>query len=154
MTHDLPKRRGRPKKSGSGVLAEADDFFRRFSTMPFSEREGLVNMGISHRYLNDLMVLMRLDGAFMERYLYMEPGLLASMSEVDLFPPIVSDRIMALLELYSFGAELMGDFELFNEWMKRPSPNFILHRPLDLLYTHPGMLEVRYVLTEIKHGHY
>ncbi|MGX5820669.1 antitoxin Xre/MbcA/ParS toxin-binding domain-containing protein [Chitinophaga lutea] len=154
MTQDFPKRRGRPKKLGDGPLSDADEFFQRFAAQPFSDRERLVNNGISNKYLIDLMVLLRIDAAFMEKYLYFEPGLLASMKEEDLFLPIVSDRIMALLELYVFGVELMGDFELFNEWMKRPSPNFVYHRPLDLLNTHSGLLEVRGVLNEIKHGHY
>lgn len=76
------------------------------------------------------------------------------MQEEDLFTPIVSDRIMALLELYSYGVEVIGEFELFNEWIKRPAENFIFHRPLDLLITYSGLLEVRNFLTEIKHGHY
>ena len=125
MSQDLPKRRGRPKKTGAGVLAEADDFFRRFSAMPFSDRESLVTYGISYRYLNDLIKLLRIDGSFIEKYLFLEPGWLVTMKEEDLFLPIVSDRIMALLELYGFGVELMGDFELFNEWMKRPSSKFV-----------------------------
>lgn len=154
MNQHLPLRRGRPRKSGSGTLAQADIFFRQFSDLPFSDRERLVMEGISCIYLKDLISMLRIDGSFMERYLFLESGWLTSMKGVELFLPIVSDRIMALLELYSFGVDLMGDFELFNEWMKRPSPNFVFHRPLDLLSSHSGLLAIRQVLLEIKHGQY
>src|SRR5690606_21359664 len=128
---DLPKRRGRPRKSGEGNSASGESFFRQFSGLRFSDKERLVRTGISNIYTKELAVLLRIDWAFMEEFLLIDPALFVSMKEEELFDALVSDRIMALMELYNFGVEIMGNFELFNEWMKKPSKSFVFHRPLD-----------------------
>lgn len=154
MNHELPKKRGRPRKIVDGLQCQTDRFFRQYANLPFSEKEEMVLKGITAKYLGDLMTLLRIDGALMERLLLLDSGALVPMKEEDTFGPIVSDRIMAILELYNYGVEAMGEFELFNEWMKRPSEKFVFHRPIDIINTHSGLLEVRQALLEVRTGYY
>lgn len=154
MSLELPKRRGRPRKSYDGLESRADVFFRRFSEMPFSDRELYVTDGVSLQFLLDLIKLLRIEIVQMEQFLFVDAGTLTSKGMEDIFSPIISDRILSLLELYNFGIEALGGFELFNEWMKKPSESFIFHRPIDIIMTHSGLLEVRRVLMEVKSGHY
>ncbi|MGE7775515.1 antitoxin Xre/MbcA/ParS toxin-binding domain-containing protein [Chitinophaga sp. NPDC101104] len=154
MNHESPKKRGRPRKTVDGLHGQTDRFFQQFAKLPFSEKEEMVLNGITVKYLADLITFLRMDGALMERLLLLDSGELAPMKEEDKFGPVVSDRIMAILELYSYGVDSMGEFELFNEWMKRPSEKFVFHRPIDVINTHPGLLEVRQALHEIRTGYY
>ncbi len=67
------------------------------------------------------------------------------------FDSSLSERLMALRDLYSYGYSVMGSRQSFNGWMK--SDNVALQRrPIDLTDTLYGISEIKNVLGRIEYG--
>ena len=63
----------------------------------------------------------------------------------------VSERAIALAQLYARGFEFMGE-ERFLRWMNRQHVSLGRKRPVDLLDTHFGMVLIGDELGRIEHG--
>jgi putative toxin-antitoxin system antitoxin component (TIGR02293 family) len=69
------------------------------------------------------------------------------------FDSNLSERLMALRDLYSFGCEVFGSRAKFNKWMK--TENMALQsRPIDLTDTFYGISEIRNIIGRIAYGVY
>ncbi|RPD41275.1 MbcA/ParS/Xre antitoxin family protein [Chitinophaga barathri] len=125
----------------------------RLQHLPLQQRIQFVQTGISKVQLTAVKKILHFDYDLLSRLLLITNRSLHLKKEHDLFSTSVSDRIMAVLELYSFGYEVMGGYADFHEWMKQPSEKLLAQCPLDLITTHPGLLAVRNALTDIQFGH-
>lgn len=64
-----------------------------------------------------------------------------------------SDRVMRVAEVYAHAADVFGDSERAEKWMKRTNPRMPEGRtPEDMLRTSYGARYVDDVLTQIEHG--
>lgn len=69
------------------------------------------------------------------------------------FDSSLSERLMALTDLYSYGYEVMGSREKFNQWMK--TDNIALRgKPLHYTDTLYGIAEIKNILGRIEYGVY
>jgi putative toxin-antitoxin system antitoxin component (TIGR02293 family) len=64
----------------------------------------------------------------------------------------ISDRLIHLAELYAKGKEIFSSVENFNEWLNRPSIDFLGEKPIDLINTRRGIDEILKTLGRIEHG--
>jgi putative toxin-antitoxin system antitoxin component (TIGR02293 family) len=64
----------------------------------------------------------------------------------------ISDRLIHLAELYAKGKEIFSSLENFNEWLNRPSIDFLGEKPIDLINTRRGIDEILKTLGRIEHG--
>ena len=121
--------------------------------LPLEERIRFVQAGISKVQLTEIKEILHFDYDLLSRLLLLTNRSMHLKKGNEVFNPSVSDRIMAILELYSFGYDVMGRFADFHEWMRRPSEQLMGNTPLNVIATHPGLLAVRSALTNIQFGH-
>jgi putative toxin-antitoxin system antitoxin component (TIGR02293 family) len=66
----------------------------------------------------------------------------------------VSEKILALADIYSYGYEVFGDREKFNRWILRENTALGGKRPFDLLHSSFGREEVKHLIGRIDYGVY
>jgi putative toxin-antitoxin system antitoxin component (TIGR02293 family) len=70
------------------------------------------------------------------------------------FDQKVSEKIIVLGDLYSYGYSVFEDEEKFNAWMKSPNRTFGEKTPLQLTDTIYGMEEIKNAIARIEYGIY
>ncbi|ACT94192.1 type II RES/Xre toxin-antitoxin system antitoxin [Dyadobacter fermentans] len=70
------------------------------------------------------------------------------------FNQALSERIVSLADIYSYGYEVFEDVERFNSWVFRPNPALGGQRPFDFLDNQFGREEVRNMIGRIDYGVY
>ena len=70
------------------------------------------------------------------------------------FNSSLSERIVSLADLYSFGFEVFEDEVLFHQWMPKPNKALGGEIPLDVIDNQFGREEVKNVLGRIAYGVY
>lgn len=119
---------------------------------PLQDRIRFIESGITKTQLTKIKRLLHFDYDLLSRVLHITNRCMHLKKENDLFNVSVSDRLMAILELYSFGYEIMGGYANFHEWMLQEN-EVCMGKPIDVINTHSGMLAVRTALTNIQFGH-
>ncbi len=66
----------------------------------------------------------------------------------------VSERLLLLADIYSYGYEVFENKERFNHWMKNANTALGGEAPLNLLDTLYGMEEVKHLIGRIEYGVY
>jgi putative toxin-antitoxin system antitoxin component (TIGR02293 family) len=72
----------------------------------------------------------------------------------DKFNVAVSEKIIGLDDIYSYGYEVFGNKETFNQWMFRPNKALASHAPFDLVNNEFGREEVKNLIGRIDYGVY
>jgi putative toxin-antitoxin system antitoxin component (TIGR02293 family) len=75
------------------------------------------------------------------------------IEEEQLLDSVVTDRLVALAELYAYGREVLGE-EYFLAWMQRPLRTLGEKSPKQLLFTSVGIDLVKNELGRIEYGVY
>ena len=70
------------------------------------------------------------------------------------FSTVLSERIMSLADIYSYGYEVFEDEDRFNRWMFRPNRALNGKAPYELMDNHFGREEVRNIIGRIEYGVY
>ena len=122
--------------------------------MSMRERINIVEQGISKTQLTNIKILLKMDFDTLSDLLMVTDRTLHLKKGNSTFSPIISDRIMMLIELYSYGFDVLGRPEDFIEWMKRPNEQLLRRTPLEVIRTHPGLLQVRELLRKLRYGLY
>lgn len=139
-------------KKTTGDLLSTFESILGLQTIPFTEKEKIVKRGISKDELAALKEIFEFDYNTLSDLLAVTDRTLHLKKGKDTFSLIVSDRIMAIVELYSHGYTVFGDRELFHTWMKSPNRALGGRTPLEAIETHPGLLEVRSLIHKVKKG--
>jgi putative toxin-antitoxin system antitoxin component (TIGR02293 family) len=72
----------------------------------------------------------------------------------DRFDDTASERLYRLAEVVALGKEVLGDIQLFREWMQRPLRPLDGHKPIEMMKNTYGLDLVKEVLGRIKFGAY
>lgn len=70
------------------------------------------------------------------------------------FNQTLSEKILGLADIYSYGYEVFGDQDKFNEWIFRPNRSLAGQTPYDLLDNQYGRDEVKNIIGRIDFGVY
>ena len=70
------------------------------------------------------------------------------------FNTAVSEKIVSLADLYSYGFEIFGDKDLFNKWMRNPNRAIGGQVPYDLIDNQYGREEIKNLIGRIAYGVY
>ncbi|WP_353717665.1 antitoxin Xre/MbcA/ParS toxin-binding domain-containing protein [Dyadobacter sp. 676] len=70
------------------------------------------------------------------------------------FNQALSERIVSLADIYSYGYEVFEDVERFNDWVFRPNQALGGQRPFDFLDNQFGREEVKNLIGRIDYGVY
>jgi putative toxin-antitoxin system antitoxin component (TIGR02293 family) len=118
------------------------------------EKMGLVREGVDKIELESLKDRAGLDYDDLAAVLPATRATLISKKGKEKFNPSVSDAIVSLVDIYSYGYDIFGDEERFNEWMQRPVQALGGQTPFSLLDNQFGREEVRNLIGRIAYGVY
>lgn len=118
------------------------------------EKMELVREGVDKIELESLKDRAGLDYDDLAAVLPATRATLISKKGKEKFNPSVSDAIVSLVDIYSYGYDIFGDEERFNEWMQRPVQALGGQTPFSLLDNQFGREEVRNLIGRIAYGVY
>lgn len=113
-----------------------------------------IKEGITKIELENLKEQTELDYEVLSKILAVTKATLHNKKGRERFDAFVSERILHLADLYSYGYEVFGSREKFNRWMKSSLPAMGYKTPLSLTDTLYGIEEVRHLIGRIAYGIY
>lgn len=124
------------------------------SQMTSMEKMSIVQSGLSKRDLENLKAKTRLDYGKLATALSVTRATLINKKKQEKFNTVLSERIMSLADIYSYGYEVFGDEDRFNQWMFRPNQALNGRLPYDIIDNQFGREEVRDIIGRIAYGVY
>ncbi len=112
----------------------------------------IVRDGITKSYLAKLKEETSLDYDALAQALSVTRSTLINKKNDQRFNDHVSERIIAVAELYSFGYEVFEDKDNFNNWMFAPNQALSGAKPFELMDNQFGREEIRNLIGRIAHG--
>lgn len=114
----------------------------------------MVKRGISKKALEELKKKAGLDYDQLASILSVGRATLLNKKGTDKFNQTLSEKILGLADIYSYGYEVFEDKGRFNEWIFRPNRSLGGQMPYDLLDNQYGREEVKNVIGRIDFGVY
>ncbi|HSF45472.1 MAG TPA: antitoxin Xre/MbcA/ParS toxin-binding domain-containing protein [Chitinophagaceae bacterium] len=118
------------------------------------EKMELVEGGIPKQSLESLKQQIGFDYDQLAQVLNVARATLINKKSSEKFNTDLSDKIMNLADIISYGFEVFEDRSRFKAWLQLPNRALAGKRPFDLLHTSFGRDEVRDLLGRIDHGIY
>ncbi len=111
----------------------------------------MIHLGATRQELDYFKTKSDLDYESLAKMLNVTKATLFNRKENQRFDSSLSERLMALTDLYSYGYNVMESREKFNRWMK--TENVALQgRPIDFADTLYGISEIKNILGRIEYG--
>jgi putative toxin-antitoxin system antitoxin component (TIGR02293 family) len=118
------------------------------------EKLALVEKGISKDSLEALKAMAGLDYDQLAQVLNVARATLINKKSPDRFNTDISDKIVVLADIFSFGLEVFEDKARFRHWLQSPLRALNGKSPFDMLHTSFGREEVRNLIGRIAYGVY
>jgi putative toxin-antitoxin system antitoxin component (TIGR02293 family) len=128
--------------------------FRPISQMTPLEKMGLIKKGISKKELEHLKNTAALDYDQLAEALAVTRATLINKKGLEKFSSSISEKIVSLADIYSFGYEVFEDEEKFNTWVFKPSRALGGQPPYTLLNNQFGREEIRNLIGRVAYGVY
>lgn len=133
-------------------VIKADDWiFNRGSNF---DKIASARTGISKDFLVSLKSKIDIDYDHLAAVLGTTKTTLHKKRGDEVFGQSISEKALALQDLYSYGYEVFEDHDKFNRWVQTSNRALGDQIPLDLMDTIFGIDEVRNIITRIEHGVY
>lgn len=107
--------------------------------------------GVSKGAVKQLQERLQFSNEQLAHVLHLTVRALQKYEPEKMLKPSISERAIALAQLYARGFELLGE-ERFLRWMQRAHVALGKRKPTDLLSTQFGMMLIRDELGRIEHG--
>lgn len=131
-----------------GSSSKPENQLTSFEKMELSEE------GISKKDLEKLKQNAGLDYEKLAQALSVTRATLIAKKGKAKFNTSLSEKIVALADIYSYGYEVFGDQATFNEWVLKTNTALGGKRPFDLLHSSFGREEVKHLIGRIEYGVY
>jgi putative toxin-antitoxin system antitoxin component (TIGR02293 family) len=118
------------------------------------EKMELVEDGLTKQSLEALKLQMGFDYDQLAQVLNVARATLINKKSSEKFNTDLSDKIMNLADIITYGFEVFEDHTRFKAWLQSPLRALGGKRPFDLLHTSFGRDEVRDLLGRIDYGVY
>ncbi len=118
------------------------------------EKMSIVRTGVSKKDLEGLKEKAALDYDKLAKALSVTRATLINKKREEKFNASLSERIVGLADIYSYGYEVFEDGERFNQWMFRPNRALGGQAPYDLIDNQFGREEIRNIIGRIEYGVY
>jgi putative toxin-antitoxin system antitoxin component (TIGR02293 family) len=153
------KKRESAAFSASGNAARLSAVMAPVTKKPESQMTSIEKMeatreGISKKALEELKDKAGFDYDQLSEVLGVARTTLINKKGAEKFPLGLSEKIMSLADLYSFGYEIFGNQEEFNQWIFEPLPALGGQAPYALLDNQYGREEVKSIIGRIAYGVY
>lgn len=116
------------------------------------EKLALVEKGISKESLESLKSMAGLDYDQLAQILNVARATLINKKSPDRFNTDISDKIVALADIFSYGFEVFEDKVRFRNWLQAPLKALGGRSPFDMLHTSFGREEVRNLIGRMEYG--
>ena len=116
------------------------------------EKIKMVKEGVSKQALEELKEKTGLDYDRLSAILSVARATLINKKGDTRFDTPLSERIMSIATIYSYGYEVFEDEEKFNHWMMHPVRALGWQTPLELMDTQYGRAEVGDLIGRIQYG--
>lgn len=120
---------------------------------PF-EKMHVVREGVSKRDLENLKDKADMDYTMLAKVLSVTRATLINKKKSEKFGVGLSERIVSLADLYSYGFEVFEDQDRFNRWMSKPNKALGGEVPYDVIDNQFGREEVKNIIGRIAYGVY
>ncbi len=134
------------------VLKESAD--KPESQMTSYEKIGMIRKGISKKDLENLKEKAGLDYNQLSKVLSVARATLINKKGNDKFDIRISEKIVGVADIYSYGYEVFEDEGRFNNWIFRSNQSLGGLSPYDLLDNQYGRDEVKSLIGRIDYGVY
>lgn len=113
-----------------------------------------IKNGVSKKDLENLKATAELDYDTLAKVLNTTKATLHNKKGEAKFDTCISEKIVLLADLYSYGYEVFEDQQKCNRWMKNENKALGGAMPLSFLDTLYGMEEVKHLIGRIEYGVY
>ncbi|HVG16703.1 MAG TPA: antitoxin Xre/MbcA/ParS toxin-binding domain-containing protein [Chitinophagaceae bacterium] len=127
---------------------------RNENKMTALEKMELIEDGISKKALESFKEKAGLDYDQLAEFLNVARATLINKKGEDKFNRDVSDKIVSLVDIYSYGYEVFEDREKFNQWIFRPNKALGNQAPFNFLHNTFGRQEIKNLIGRIDYGVY
>jgi len=124
------------------------------SKMTAIEKMHFVKQGISKADLEGFKDRIGMDYDQLAATLSVARATLINKKGSEKFNPTVSEKIVGLADIYSYGYEVFEDVDRFNRWIFSPNRALGGEAPYDLLDNQYGREEVKNIIGRIDYGVY
>jgi len=124
------------------------------SRMTSFEKINIIREGISKKDLENLKEKTDLDYNQLSKVLSVARATLINKKGTAKFDMVLSERIVGVADIYSYGYEVFEDENRFNEWIFRANQSLGGQSPYDLLDNQYGREEVKNLIGRIDYGVY
>lgn len=114
----------------------------------------MVKKGISKNYLVSFKITINIDYDRFATILGTTKTTLHKKQGDELFSSSISEKTVALMDIYRYGYEVFEDRDKFNKWIQTSNRALGDRIPLDVMDTIFGLDEVKNIITRIEHGVY
>ncbi|WP_129714499.1 antitoxin Xre/MbcA/ParS toxin-binding domain-containing protein [Pedobacter sp. SYP-B3415] len=118
------------------------------------EKIEAVKSGVSKERLVSFKHIIGIDYDSLSFVLGTTKATLHKKQEGERFGPAVSEKIIALMDVFRYGYEVFEENASFNKWVQTPNRALGGEVPLKLMDTFFGMQEVKNLIGRIEHGVY
>ena len=118
------------------------------------EKMTLLNVGIKKNDLEQFKLKTHLDYDKLAQALAVTRATLINKKQNEVYSENISEKILALTDLYSFGYEVFEDVEKFNAWMFASNNALAGKKPFDIVDNQFGREEIKNILGRIEYGIY
>ncbi len=118
------------------------------------EKMHIVRDGVSKKDLELLKSKTALDYTMLAKALSVTRATLINKKRSEKFNAGLSERILGMADLYSYGFEVFEDEDRFNQWMAKPNKALGGQAPYDLIDNQFGREEVKNLIGRIDYGVY
>ncbi|PVD51577.1 hypothetical protein DC498_14240 [Terrimonas sp.] len=124
------------------------------SQMTPMEKMERLNIGISKKDLETLKARTNLDYDKLAKLLSVTRATLINKTGAGKFNSALSERMLGLADIYSYGYEVFEDEESFNQWMFRQNYALGGKTPYEVCNNQFGREEVKNIIGRIEYGVY
>lgn len=144
--------------SSSKTLDFMNAFISGFTTPIYKltsfEKMKLLDTGINKEALEQFKAKVQLDYDKLAKALSVTRATLINKKKNEIYSENVSEKIVALTDLYSYGYEVFEDVEKFNSWMFVPNQSLGGIKPFEIVDNQFGREEIKNLLGRIEYGIY
>lgn len=157
--NDLPVNMVNEPVQGFSSSYRFDIILPNASNKPESQMTGFEKMHIVREGVskNDLELLKRktaLDYTMLAKALSVTRATLINKKKNEKFNAGLSEKILGMADLYSYGFEVFEDEDRFTQWMSKPNKALGGEAPYDLIDNQFGREEVKNLIGRIDYGVY
>ena len=147
---------GKNKEVPGGAIASIlfHSMTKPESRMTTIEKMEATSKGISKMELEALKKRAGLDYDQLSHILQVARATLIAKKGAEKFPALLSEKIMSVADVYSYGYKVFGTEHAFNKWIFEPLGALGGKSPYDILDNVYGREEVKHIIGRIDYGVY